>query len=176
MRIGDHIPFHNFLKIAEETYEKFEDGQGVSFREQFKSQVIREFKNNRDAVWQNCIIAAVRRGGYLAADPFASLASNNVHTPPTEVREGIPKLEIAESAVDSPSVEVDSGDLRDDLSVGNSRKTRIKENKKGVKTFAMSEEVLYDLPSSIYPEELAKCAEPEEEKKYNCCCGNCVYG
>ena len=51
MRIGDHIPFHNFLMIAEETYEKFEDGQGVSFREQFQSQTTREFKNNRDAVW-----------------------------------------------------------------------------------------------------------------------------
>ena len=112
----------------------------------------------------------------MAADLFASLASNNVHTPPTEVREGIPKLEIAESAVDSPSVEVDSGDLQDDLCVDNSRKTRIKENKKGVKTFAISEEVPYDLLSSLYPEELIKYAEPEEEKKHNCCCGNCVYG
>jgi len=71
----------------------------------------------------------------LAADLFASLASNHEHTPPTEVRKGIPKLEIAESAIDSLSTQVDSGDSQKDLSVGKSRKTRIKENKKGVETF-----------------------------------------
>ena len=37
MQIDDPIPFHNFLKIAEETYEKLGEGQGASFREQFKS-------------------------------------------------------------------------------------------------------------------------------------------
>ena len=175
MQIGGHIPFHNFLKIAEEIYEKFEDGQGVSFREQFKSQATTEFKDNRDAVWQNWIAAAVRRGGHLATDLFASLASNNVHTPLTEVREGIPKLEIAESAIDSPSMEVDFDDSQKDLSVGNSRKTRIKKNKKGVKTFAILEEDPYR-PPSPYPEELASCAEPEEETKHNCCPRHCVYG
>lgn len=175
MQIHGHIPFHNFLKIAEETYEKFEDGQGVSFREQFKSQATREFKDNRDAVWQNWIAAAVRRGGHLAADLFASLASNNVHTPPTEVREGIPKLEIAESAIDPPSIEVDSGDSQKDLSVSNSRKTRKKKDKKDIKTFAMPEEDPYR-PPSPYPEALASCDEAKEETKHDCCCRNCGYG
>jgi len=175
MQIGGPIPFHDFLKIAEETYEGFEDGQGVSFREQFKSQATREFKDNRGAVWQNWIAAAVRRGGHLAADIFASLASSNEHTPPTEVREGIPKLEIAKSAIDSPSVQADSGDSQKDLSVSKRRKTRRKENKKGVETFAMSEEVPCDRPPSPYLEELASYDALEEETKHDCCCGNCVY-
>ncbi len=174
MQIRGPIPFHDFLKIAEEIYEGFEDGQGVSFRERFKSQATREFKDNRGAVWQNWIAAAVRRGGHLAADLFASLASSNEHTPPTEVREGIAKLEIADSAIDSPSVQVDSGDSQKDLGVSKRRKTRRKENKKGVETFAMSEE-FPDRPPSPYPEELASCEALEEETKPNCCCGNCVY-
>lgn len=173
-QIGGPIPFHNFLKIAEEAYEEFEDGQGVSFREQFKSQATREFKDNRDAVWQNWIAAAVRRGGHLAADLFASLASNNEYTPPTEVREGIPKLENVESAIDCPSTQVDSGDSQKNLSVGNRRKTRKMENKKGVETYAMSEEVPCDRPTSPYPKELASCEPLEEETKHDCCCWNRV--
>ncbi len=76
MQLDDPIPFHNFLKIAEETYEKLENGQGVSFREHFKTQATREFKDNRDAAGQNWIAAAVMRGGHLAADLFPSLAFN----------------------------------------------------------------------------------------------------
>ena len=53
MQIDSPILFHNFLKIAKETYKKLEEEQGVSFREQFKSQATREFKDNRDAVGQN---------------------------------------------------------------------------------------------------------------------------
>jgi len=53
MQLDDLISFHNFFKIAEETYEKFENGQGVFFREHFKTQATREFKDNRDVAWQN---------------------------------------------------------------------------------------------------------------------------
>ena len=111
----------------------------------------------------------------MAADLFASLASNHEHTPPTEVRKGIPKLEIAESAIDCPSIQVDSGNSQKDLSVGNRRKTRRKENRKGVETFAMSEEVPCDRPRSPYPEELASREPLEEETKHDCCCRNCVH-
>ncbi len=76
MQLDDLISFHNFFKIAEETYEKFENGQGVFFREHFKTQATREFKDNRDVAWQNWIAAAVMREGHLIADLFASLAFN----------------------------------------------------------------------------------------------------
>lgn len=52
-----------FFKIAEETYEKLGEGQGASFREQSKGQATREFKHNKDAVWQSWIAATVVRGG-----------------------------------------------------------------------------------------------------------------
>lgn len=53
---------------------------------------------------QNWIAAAIMRGGHLAADLIASLASNNKHAPPNGGREGIPKLETAEPAIDSSSL------------------------------------------------------------------------
>ena len=62
----------------------------------------------------------------MAADLFASLASNNNHTPPTEVREGIPKLETAEPAIDSSSLQVESSDSQKDLNLGDYWKTKIK--------------------------------------------------
>lgn len=176
MQIDSPIPFRNFLKIAEETYEKLEEGQGVSFREQFKSQATREFKDNRDAMGQNWIAAAVMRGGHLAADLFASLASNNKHTPSTEVREGIPKLETAEPAIDSSSLQVNSSDSQKDLSLGNSRKTKIKDEKKSDKTFAISEEVPCDSQPSLYPEELVSCDAIIKETKHDYRCRNCGYG
>ena len=176
MQIDNPIPFRNFLKIAEETYKKLEEGQGVSFREQFKSQATREFKDNRDAVGQNWIAAAVMRGGHLAADLFASLASNNKHTPSTEVREGIPKLETAEPAIDSSSLQVNSSDSQKDLSLGNSRKTKIKDKKKSDKSFAISEEVPCDSQLSLYPEELVSCDAIIKETKHDYRCRNCSYG
>jgi len=38
------------FKVSREQIEKLEEGQGVSFSEQFKSQATRELKDNRDAV------------------------------------------------------------------------------------------------------------------------------
>lgn len=175
MQIDNPIPFHNFLKIAEETYEKLEEGQGVSFREQFKSQATREFKNNRDAVGQNWIAAAVMRGGHLAADLFVSLVSNNKHTSSTEVQEGIPKLKTAEPAINSSSLQVNSSDSQKDLSLGNSRKTKIKDEKKSDKTFAISEEVPCDSQLSLYPEELVSCDAIIKEMKHDYHCRNCSY-
>lgn len=180
MQIDDPILFDDFLKIAEETYEKLEEGQGAPFREQFKSQATREFKYNKDAVWQKWIATAVMRGGRLAGDLFASLAFSNEQNPPTEVREVIPKLELAESTMDPPSIQVDFGDSQQDLSFGNRRKMTIKDKskknkKKSVKTFAISEEVPCDSPPSPCPEELTICDAPKEETNHNNCCRNCVY-
>ena len=154
MQINDPIPFHNFLKIAEETYEKLE-GQGVSFREQFKSQATREFKDNRDTVGQNWIAAAIMRGGHLAADLFVSLASNNKYIPPTEVQEGIPKLETTEPAIDSSSLQIGSSHSQKNL---------------------ISKEDPCDLQSSPYPEELASCDAIREETRHDYRCRNCGYG
>ena len=165
MQIDGPIPFHDFLKIAEETYQKLEDGQGVSFREQFKSQATREFKDNRDIVEQNWLAAAVMRGGHLAADLFASLASSNKHTPSTEVREDIPKLEIAEPAIDSPPKQVDSGGSKKDLSLGNYRKMKLKNKEKRIEKFAIPEEAPCASPPSPCPGDLDSCDVIEEEAK-----------
>lgn len=117
------------------------------------------------------------RGGHLAADLFASLASNNKHTPPAEVREGIPKLETAEPAIDSSSLQVDSSDSQKDLNLGNSRKTKIKKDKKeSDKKYAISEEVPCDSQTSPYHEELASCDAIIEETKHDYRYRNCGYG
>jgi len=182
MQINDPIPFDDFLKIAEEIYKKLEEGQGASFREQFKSQATRKFKDNKDTVRKNWIAAAVMRGGHLAGDLFASLAFSNEQNPSTEVREVIPKLELAESEsiMDPPSIQVDSGDSQQDLSFGNRRKMTIKDKskknkKKSVTTFAISEEVPCDSQPSPYSEELAIYEIPKEETNHDNCCRNCVY-
>ena len=128
----------------------------------------------------------------MAADLFASPGSSNEQTLPTEVREVIPKLELAESTIDPPSIQIDSGDFQQDLGFDNRRKTTInvktKKDKKSITKFAMSEEIPCDSPLSPCPEEvpcdssLSPCPEeliifdaPKEETNHDNCCRNCVY-